>query len=222
MSDSHFPLDGFSWRLAILLCGVLLLGGCASNPDQGLTLQSIKQGKAFDPRFAAAYCARESGGDMDIVLLDRAVAPAGGGRDRAPVRQVMYIRVLWNPMHDMKADHLSASNATVHWYVMGDAAATSCDILEYAGTAFVALEPADGGTDLTIRDASLRPVACRGNLCDPVGACTIHGTIRAIESGSRVREALSKVRTAVAEANNSIPVHAAARPKPESPSSLAR
>ena len=96
--------------------------------------------------------------------------------------------VLWNPKRDQKAEHNSGSNATIHWYVMGNTPESSCDILEYSGTAFVLVNDSEDGTDLTVRNATIKPVACRGTLQDPVGSCTLSGTIHATENRPRVRE----------------------------------
>lgn len=190
--------------------------GCAAGPaPQELTVHSTGQNKSFVQQFARAYITRNAEGDVDIVLLDQA---AERGLDRmappgeAPVRQVMHLRVLWNPMRDQKADHSVASNAAIHWYVMGNTPATAADVLEYAGTAFVTIDDGAAPSELTIRNAVLRPVACRGGLCDPVGAATIAGTIHVRRDRKRVYQALDTVRSAIA----------AGAANPESASSLAR
>jgi hypothetical protein len=204
--------------LLIATGALLLSGGCASSQQQ-LTLRSSRQNQAFTQQFSRAYAVRDAGGDTEIVLMDRAAEKALEGRPAdEPVRQVLHIRVLWHPSREMKADHTSATNSTLHWYVMG---CKSPDVLEYAGTAFVAVERDGEITDLTIRNATLRPVACRGELCDPVGPATLVGKVRATNSGPRVRQALSMVCTAVAVANNRLNT-ASAHPVPEGSSSVAQ
>lgn len=188
---------------------------------QELTLESSGHRAEFTQQFAHAYVTRDSDGDTDLVLVDQAGEQAArGGHADAPVRQVMHIRVMWHPKRDQKADHSSASNATVHWYVMGNTPDSANQVLEYAGTAFVAVDPEDDASQLIIRNASVCPVACRGGLCDPVGACQIHGTVHADENRQRVLDVLSSVRTAVAAANG-LPTNVSGA-KPESPSSAAR
>jgi len=198
------------------------LVGCASGPPpQELTLQSSAQKQTFSQQFASAYLSRGGDGDVDVVLVDQAAQQRLDGRQgSAPTQQVMHLRVLWNPKRDQKADHNSASNATVHWYVMGNTPASEGDVLEYAGTAFVSIDDSTPA-ELTIRNASVHPVACRGDLCDPVGPSIISGTIHAHSNRQRVRQVLSSVRTAVATAG-ALPIHASSSAKPESPSSLAR
>lgn len=204
-----------------MAAGLLLVaGGCASDQQQ-LTLRSSRQHQTFTQPFSRAYCARDAGGDTEIVLTDQAAEKALQGRPVGePVRQVLHIRVLWHPSRDMKADHISATNSTIHWYVMGSK--SPGDVLEYAGTAFVVVERDAGITELTINNASLRPVACRGELCDPVGPATLSGKVRAINSGPRLRQALAMVCTAVAAANSGLPNTASAHQPPERPSSAAQ
>jgi len=210
--------------VGVLVLPIVLLTvvGCASQGGEQLTLKSQRRGQTLSQPVAGAFLARGAGGDTDLVLLDTAARQAlEGGRTDAPVREVMHIRVLWNPARDLKADHSSASNATIHWYVIGNRRESAADVLEYAGTGFVLLDEAQSGTELTIRDAAVRPVACHGKLCDPLGPCNLQGTLRVVADQQRVRQALWGVRAAVAAANT-IPNKVAYRPKPERPSSLAR
>lgn len=204
----------------LIVAGFMLLGGGCAADQQQLTLKSSRHNQTFTQQFSRAYAVRDVGGDTEIVLVDQAAQKAiEGNPNDAPVRQVLHIRVLWHPSREMKADHTSATNSTVHWYVMG--CKSVGDVLEYAGTAFVAVEPDEGITNLMISNASLKPVACRGDLCDPVGPATLAGKVRATNSGPRVRQALSLVQTAIAAANG-LPNTASARNAPERPSSAAQ
>ena len=155
------------------------------------------------------------------MLIDRAAQFRLEGRqDNSPTQQVMHLRILWNPQRDQKADHNSASNATVHWYVMGNTPASESDILEYAGTAFVSIDDSSPA-ELSIRNCAVHPVACRGDLCDPVGPSVISGTIFA----RRYRQRVAKSFPASAPPSpplNALPTHISSAAKPESPSSLAR
>ena len=200
-----------------VLCVAGLGCGSQSTPPQ-LTLHSAAQNRNFTENFSHAYVTHDMNGDTDVVMLDRAAEGALQGMSNdIPVRQVMHIRVLWNAQSDMASEHMSASNAAVHWYVMGNTAASAGDVLEYAGTAFIVVDQHTNHTELQIRNASMRPVACRGGLCDPIGTTTFQGTIRATENPQRVREALACVRTAVALAT-APPAEHASRSKLESSS----
>jgi hypothetical protein len=220
MRKSLSPLSVYR-TMAILTAGILCAVGigCAGQSGQPeLTLHSAAQNRTFSEQFAHAYVTQDVNGDTDVVMLDRAAEGAlQGVSDGVPVRQVMHIRVLWNARSDMASEHMSASNAAIHWYVMGNTAASAGDVLEYAGTAFIVVDQKANQTELQIRNASMRPVACRGGLCDPIGSITFQGTIRATENPQRVREALACVRTAVALAT-APPTEHASRGKLESSS----
>ena len=204
--------------VALLGSGLVMTPGCASEQQQ-LTLHSSKQGHTFTQPFTRAYAARVGQGDTDIVLVDRAAQTAIDGRPSVdPVRQILHIRVLWQPSREMKSDHTSATNAVLHWYVMGNAG----EVLEYAGTAFVALDRGSESTDVAVSNARLTPVACRGNLCDPVGPSTLSGKLSAVNNLQRVRQALSMVRTAVVAARNEPVNTASSHNPPERPSSAAQ
>jgi hypothetical protein len=200
--------------------------GCAREAyHPQLTLQSL-QGHAFTQQFCQAYVSHDKDGDTDLVLLDQACedhldATKRHGRENAPVRQVMHLRVLWNPKRDQKMEHLSGSNATVHWYVMGNTPETAADIIEYAGTAYVVTDDSGEQLEFTIRNASISPVACRGSLVDPIGTSTLSGTVRALDSHKRVCDALTAVRIVVA-ASNCLPGKGGSKVNPEMPSSMAR
>ena len=208
--------------LLVAMAGALFGAGCASGPPpQELTLRSIRHDQTFTQRFSGAYFCRTESGDIDLVLADRAADGAAAGHMiDAPVREIMHVRILWNPRRDQKTDHSSASNASIHWYVIGNTHLSTADVLEYAGTASVKVDDSDDPIELTIRNAAVEPIALRGGLVDPVGVSTLQGTIRAHEDHARVNQLLESVRTVVTAAN-SLPRHIASA-QPESPSSLAR
>jgi hypothetical protein len=201
------------WSLP--LAGVVLAlvaGGCASGPSSRLTVTSGRS-QSFTQTFSFAYATNDSDGDTDVVLMDDAARRVLDGQPAgAPVRQVMHIRVLWRPSRDLHADHNSASNATIHWYVIGTSP-KNAGVLEYAGTAMVVLEAGEGSTDLSIRSGTFKMVGNRGNLHDPLGPASLRGSVRAQESLERVRLALKSVGTAIASANN-LPTDATARTPP--------
>lgn len=213
-------LRAILFRSGAVLIPIALIG-CAGTPQQELTLQSPEHHQTFIQRFSNAYLSRTGDGDVDIVLIDRATRQRLDGKsDDAPTRQVMHMRVLWNPKRDQKADHNSASNATVHWYVMGNTHASPAEVLEYEGTAFVSIDDSTPA-ELTIRNATVHPVACRGGLCDPVGPSILYGTVHANHDARRVRQVLTEVRSTLAAASG-MPANLTSAPKPESPSSRAR
>ena len=106
-----------------------------------------------------------------------------------------------------KADHTSSSNATLHWYVLGNTPETANDVIEYSGTGLAILEDDDNNQTLcSVRGASMKMVARRGTLNDPIGSALLTGKIRASQDSARARQALAEVRsTIIADAEQSDP-----------------
>jgi len=205
----------------LLAAGVLLVlvGGCAQQPPGSLIIAST-HGR-FNQVFTAAYHAQVTAGDRDIVLLDGAAKAALDGHPTdSPVRQVVRLRVLWNATRDLKADHTSSSNATLHWYVLGNTTQTANQVIEYSGTAMVVLEQDGSDTLCSIRGASMRMVAKRGTLSDPIGLASLKGTIRATDNPPIARRVLAEVRDLIladlSQSQNSLP------PLADKASSMAR
>ena len=91
-------------RGVVLLAFIALAGcsivGCAGSKPQ-LTLTSIDHHNTWRQQFSSAYSRRDANGNLDIVLVDRPSEQALAGRHPTlPVRQVMYIHVLWTPARD--------------------------------------------------------------------------------------------------------------------------
>ncbi|MDB5333094.1 MAG: hypothetical protein JWP03_4245 [Phycisphaerales bacterium] len=186
----------FSVRLrpvALLLPAIALLatvgGGCRSQAN--LTVTSDDHRQAYTQPFTQAFCSRCDGGNVDVVLVDRAAEEAMRGETvTAPVKQVMHIQVLWTAAREMKA---VTSNAAIKWYVIGS---QPHDVLEYSGTAFVALASNSDGATLTIRRSSLKPAENHGTLTDPVGASHMEGTITAHVDEQTVNRLLGELQSA--------------------------
>lgn len=187
--------------------GLLLLAsapGC-SHDSADLRLTSLQNKANFRQQFTKAYYSKGEDGDTEIVLLSDAadssdgsprVAKAGGAIDSsASVRQVMHLRVLWRPSPGTKQSHPSYTNAGIHWYVLGGSATT--DVLEYTGAGFVSLSDSPLGTQVTIKNATLKPVENpRCKLNDPVGQSRLTGTFFATRSAKRVSDVLAEVQSA--------------------------
>ena len=181
---------------ATLALMVVSAVGCSPQPPGAITIASGD--RSVDQQFAAAYHSRQINGDTEFVLLDDAAKAALDGKSTdAPVRQVMRIRVLWNANRDLKADHSSSSNATLHWYVLGNTPDTASDVIEYSGTAMAVTEPDGDQTLCTIRGASMKMVARRGSLHDPIGPASFKGTIRASDNPAKTRQILARLREVI-------------------------
>ena len=202
------PTTHTGTRLPSVVCGASLLllpallalvGGCSSSKSN-LTLRSIEDGQKYSQRFSKAYATRGSAGNYDIVLLKDSKAENEEGSE-CDVRQVMHVRVLWQPLPGAKPDHPSATNAVLHWYVLGenggdDAAA---GFVEYEGAGFVVIDRSGKTAKLSIRNASLKPTGAHGAVCDPIGPTRLSGTVVARMNQARVNELLSDVQVAMTE-----------------------
>lgn len=190
----------------LLVLAGLSAGGCGQKSAE-LTLTSLESNTTFLQQFSKAYVTKGATGGSEIVLVDKqAVSGAGTPGETVPasasgataVRQVMHLKVLWKPQRGTKQSHASYTNAGLRWYVIGD---TGHDVLEYSGAGFVALQETAAGTQVTIRNATLKPVgAPRGGLSDPVGPARLTGTFIAKKSSQRVKSLLAEVKSAVASA----------------------
>jgi hypothetical protein len=174
---------------------LLLLGcitGCANDNSADLRLTCTETKNTFTQQFADAYVSKGSEGDTEVVLVNDA-ACAKTGTD---VRQVMHLKVLWRPSPGTKQSHPSYTNAALHWYVFNQGSAAP-DVLEYTGAGFVTLADAAGGTQVTIRNATLKPsAASNGSLSDPVGPARLTGSFLARKSAKRVNDLLAEVKHA--------------------------
>lgn len=182
----------------LLLAAASLCAGC-SDTAAGLTLTSLRDHHKFADSFTHAYAARNNNGDMDIVLVDDATEQSvKAGRLVGPVHQIMHIRILWSPSRDMKSDDPAASNASIHWYVMG---VDRTQVIEYSGTAFVYAGKSLWGDQhkLRIDNAPLKPAMTRGDLKDPIGPARVEGTIYAIDNDHIVHQLLAELRMTVAD-----------------------
>ena len=177
-----------------LFAALTCLGiGCAHS-NQELTLTSLSHKQTWRQDFTHAYTRTDSAGNLDVVLTDRAADQTLAGHHASAVQQIMHIRVMWVPARDAKA---VASNAAITWYVIGDPAMQ--DVLEYSGTGFVSIQPADDGqSTVSISNALLSPSPNHGALTDPIGPSRLQGSIVAKADNERVTEILGNVRLTLA------------------------
>ena len=170
-----------------LFATAFALTGCSQKPAD-LRLTSLSNKATFRQEFSDAYIGKTAEGNTEVLL-------AGGSANG--IRQIMQVKVLWRPQPGTKQGHPSYTNAGLHWYVIDDSNPGSSDVLEYTGAGFVSLSDTAGGTQVTIRNATLKPVASdKPTLNDPVGPAKLTGTFTATRSKARVRELLSEVENA--------------------------
>jgi hypothetical protein len=179
MQNSKFPLPACA--LIAMLVG---LTGCSQkSPDIRLT--SLSNKAIFTQQFDDAYIGKSAEGNTEVVL-------AGGNPDG--IRQVMHVKILWRPQRGTKQGHPSYTNAGLHWYVFDESKNGSADMLEYTGAGFVSLSDSPVGTEVKIRNATVKPVArASASLNDPIGPAHLTGSFFAKKSKARVQELLAEV-----------------------------
>jgi hypothetical protein len=176
--------------LSVAITAASFSTGCAGHAG-GITLTSLRTHEKFDQGFADAYLSHNANGDLDVVLIDSATAAALAGRQSdVPVHQILHLRVLWQPERDLKVTDAAASNASVHWYVMGG---NPRGMLEYTGTAFVSTQSFSDLFRVHVQNAEVHPLPTTCGLCDPVGPSKLEGAVFAHEDARIVNELLSEV-----------------------------
>jgi hypothetical protein len=186
----------------------LFVTGCSSSPAT-LTVRSNERNVSYAQTFSQAFAAQSEDGTHEFVLVsDDAVksAPKDPGAplqpiEHTPLRQVVYIRVLWQPLNGVERG--VAKNASLDWFVFANTAGGSDDVLEYQGTACATVKAVNGGeaTTVTLHDGALEPHAARGDLTDPVGPARLQGRFTAVKNPHRVQELLAAARARTAEAS---------------------
>jgi hypothetical protein len=174
--------------LIVLFAAALGTGGCAAEQTK-LTLTSIDKGTQFAQQFNHAYSSRDAHGDLNVVLASE--SPTSVASDTR-LRQIMHIRMLWNPAFGSRAGQSPPVNASIKWYVF--TSGPNPQLLQYSGTGTIQASTEEGVTKLTIMSATLRPGASKGSLNDPVGTSKFEGTVIASQSEKRVTELLDEVR----------------------------
>jgi hypothetical protein len=185
------------------LAAALMVGGLdgcgGGQPD--LTVTSIGNHQVYRQPFTQAYASWRNG-DLEIVLADDAAVSALSSQPTgAPVRQILHVHVLWHPDHGM-GNTAPVTNATLHWYVLGDPTRRPGDLLEYTGTAYVTFGGDPDSPTISIQNASLK-CAYQHGLCDPVGPSRIDGSVTATTDDTRVSRLLREVEDAAAPPNAS-------------------
>lgn len=201
--------------LAALLAMVAApLTGCGTSAAV-LSISATESRQSFRQTFTQAYSSRDAAGDYQVVLLNDPIDEVPGDDAGKPlsatevpaIRQVLQVRVLWRPPQGAKADSPAATNAALHWYVLGGPTAQGASLIHYAGTAFVAVVPNGPGAEVTIRNGSLKVVEHHGELVDPLKSFKLSGRFDAVANDARVKQLMADVRATAAEAKPATRAH---------------
>ncbi len=203
------PVKGFVITLAICWAA-----GCTGGGPAQMRIDSVQSDRLFSKQFSQKYFSQTKSGEFEVVLVDDGTTTNRRKQDepleateQAPLRQVVAIRVYWRPPTGTRADHPSATNAVVDWYVIADSADQTRDRLHYQGAAFVKIFPKGNSAKVIVRNGGLTLVESSGALNDPVGDSTISGSFIAKRNDTMVAavttpirmESLARIRTAGAK-----------------------
>ena len=118
-----------------------------------------------------------------------------------PLRHVLHVRLLWRPVKGAKADSPAATNASLHWYILGEPTSEGTSVIHYAGTAFVTVTANGPDAEVTIANGNLRFVERRGQqLVDPLKSFKISSNFDAVSDDAKVRQILTDVKSAMLKA----------------------
>ncbi|MCC6423821.1 MAG: hypothetical protein IT447_10115 [Phycisphaerales bacterium] len=179
--------------------------GCAT-PGASLRLSSAQSNTQYLQNFDQAFIGQDANGDIQVVLIDES-SPLPLGSNQAiispastpPLRQVVYLHLFWRPLSGVKADHPSAVNASIDWYITPCGDNRGSDWLHYQGAAYVSVHGSGDSRTLNVRNATLKPVEIRGRMTDPIGNATLLGNITALNDTARVNQILADIRSPQSE-----------------------
>lgn len=201
----------------------LLVGGCAT-PGASLRLSTSGTRTNFVQHFDQAYIGQSQNGDLMAVLIDEPKLTSTNRQDAAitptaspPLQQVVVLHILWRPLSGAKSDNPSAANATLDWYVTPTGTRRGMDLLHYQGAALVMVYGSGSSLTLQVRNANLKPVEIRGQMADPLGPATLHGSITALNDTARINQALTDIRSLESPPSDSANARLGPHPNPPAP-----
>ncbi|MGN6504598.1 MAG: hypothetical protein ACTHM6_03445 [Tepidisphaeraceae bacterium] len=181
-----------------LSLGTLLVGGCAS--DDGVAQLNVHGAQSDDQyvdTFDRALFTQTRDGQVDLLLLSGGDSfqqnqPLISSDTRAinpGVRQVVHLRVLWEPTRTIHLDSPSASNAFVDWHVI----AGPNDRVTYNGSCWAMVKIDGNEASIDLRNASVSVSQVLGDAKDPLKRANLSGKFTATRSDAVVRSYLSEL-----------------------------
>ena len=196
-----------SRSLPIIVALGCILGGCSAKAPATARLVSTTNDVQLRQSFDRAYATKTTAGEYEIVLVDDGL-PADSDdsellmpAEKAPVRQVLYLKMNWRPQRGAKNNNPAASNALARWYffVPGDEGRER--VIRYDGTAFVRMTQ---GRDTRWRgkvDSTLLTVSPESTDTPVVTAATLRGSFTAEADIARVQDLVRSLPGPATESN---------------------
>ncbi len=182
---------------------MLLLTGCAASSAQ-LHVSSVDRQRNYLQTFPRAFSAetRAGSGEYDAVLLvdgsPRGASNSGpiNATSTLPMRQVLHVRVFWQPLKGSKPDVPTATNASLTWVIREAGDSPDVDELVYQGAGFVVVHPDSDGIHFSIRSSTLTLTSKQGDLPDPLGKANVRGDFYAGRNAAQVQTAIEQTQAA--------------------------
>ncbi len=155
----------------VLLCGVMLAGGCAAY--RPLQIEPIaKKGAVIQPKFGDAYYRYDEDGTMYVVARSTTVDKVTG----QSVDQIFTARIFWRPVGGKTSMNKTSLNATYRYVLMSPNA-----VGVYEGAGFVRLWGKKGSKTIEARvmDGDLRLTEASVTFNDTIGRARMRGRILA-------------------------------------------
>jgi len=199
-----------------LLTLSILLTGCSSSRGK-VTARADEGHTLLAQSFSNAYIASNHTGEYDIVLIQdpqskppastakktwRSLLTVGSAPTARPLQplttnhlnQVVHIHAFWQAEGGSVARDGVVTNAAIDWYVIADQESDHPDVLHYEGAGYVLLDPGARGTDVEIRDGSMKKTDGVTALTDPLGPANLTGKVRAQRNTPLVRDTLADLK----------------------------
>lgn len=179
--------------VALPLLAALAFTGCSS--DDGMARLNVRQ-NATDEKFVASFeraMFTQTGGQTDVVLLSgtgQSAAADGAIANSNSARQVVHIKVLWQPTRTIRVDSPSAGNAMIDWQVI----AGDSDRVSYAGSCWAKVSVDGDEATIDVRQANVSVKQVTGRMTDPLKHATIDGVFVAKRSDATVRSYISDLQ----------------------------
>ncbi|MGC4032140.1 MAG: hypothetical protein QM754_10490 [Tepidisphaeraceae bacterium] len=176
--------------LALPLLAALAFTGCSS--DDGMARLNVRQ-NATDNQFVATFeraLFTQNDGQTDVILLSGTGQTAGGEgaiANNNSARQVVHVKVLWQPTRTIRVDSPSAGNAMIDWQVI----AGDSDHVAYAGSCWAKVTVDDDEATIDIRQANVSVKQVTGHMIDPLKHATVDGVFVAKRADATVRSYIS-------------------------------
>ena len=180
--------------------GTMLLGGCASDDGTArLNVHRSQSDEQYVASFDRAVFSETKNGQVDLILLSGGAGVAQGSQPvlasadqsggDSGVKEIIHLRVLWEPTRTIHLDSPSASNTSVDWHIIADAN----DRISYTGYCWAMVNIDGDEAKIDLRNATVSVSQVLGNMQDPLKRAQLSGKFIATRSDAMVRSYLMQL-----------------------------